>query len=96
MEGGAKKRVRRTKTPARRTITTIRRRRRGGADEDHVVEGGNFFDDLLDGVSKVASVVLPVLGAGPDDDELKRLTGQLKTVQKRLRAFVDDKIATIG
>jgi len=57
----AKKRRRRAKTPARPRSTTTRiRRRRGGADEDHVVEGGNFFNDMLDGVSKVASTVASV------------------------------------
>jgi hypothetical protein len=97
LEGGAKKRRRRAKTPAR-PRTTTRRRRRGGADEDHVVDRGNFFNDMLDGVSKVAStvasaapLVMPLLGAGPDDDEWKRVMCQLKTVQKRLRSFVDDK-----
>lgn len=36
------------------------------------------------------------VGAGPDDDdELKRVSGQSKTGQKRLRAFVDDKVATM-
>jgi hypothetical protein len=57
---------------------------------------------MLDGVSKVAStvasvapIVMLMLGAGLNDDELKRLSGQLKKVQKRLRSFVGDKVATL-
>lgn len=94
LEVGVKKRLRCAKTPASRT-PTIRRRRRCCADEDYIVEGGNVFNDVLDGVSSVAPLVMPLLGAGPDDDELKRLSGRVKSVQKRLRAFVDDKVATM-
>ena len=47
----------------------------------------------MSGIETALPFVVPLIGAGPDDDELKRVTMQAKNVQKRLRAVVDDRVA---